>query len=118
MLDLAGEYPPNLPYGVQRRVEIARALSIRPKLLLIDEPAAGLNPKESDELSDLLISIRDSGCAVLLIEHDMGVVMRISDHVIVLDHGTRIADGTAAHNRADKAVIAAYLGEEDVEDVA
>ena len=89
----------------------------RPQLLCLDEPAAGLNPRESDELSALLIAIRDGGCAVLLIEHDMGVVMRISDHVIVLDHGVRISDGTAAEVRADKAVIAAYLGEEDPEDI-
>ena len=113
----ADEPAGSLPYGAQRRLEIARAMCTRPQLLCLDEPAAGLNPRESDELSALLIAIRDGGCAVLLIEHDMGVVMRISDHVIVLDHGVRISDGTAAEVRADKAVIAAYLGEEDPEDI-
>ena len=113
----ADEPAGSLPYGAQRRLEIARAMCTGPQLLCLDEPAAGLNPRESDELSALLISIRDGGCAVLLIEHDMGVVMRISDHVIVLDHGTRIADGTANEIKANKHVIAAYLGEEDPEEV-
>ena len=101
-----------LPYGDQRRLEIARAMCTGPVLLCLDEPAAGLNHTESGELAAMLLRIRDE-CAVLLIEHDMGVVMRISDHVVVLDHGRKISDGTAAAVRDDPAVIAAYLGEGD-----
>jgi len=102
-----------LPYGAQRRLEIARAMCTDPVLLCLDEPAAGLNPRESDELSELLTRIRASGCSILLIEHDMGVVMRISDHIVVLDHGKKISDGTPPEVRADPRVIAAYLGEGD-----
>jgi branched-chain amino acid transport system ATP-binding protein len=103
-----------LPYGAQRRLEIARAMMSEPTLLCLDEPAAGLNPRESAELNELLRSIRDEqGTSILLIEHDMSVVMEISDHVVVLDYGEKIADGPPDEIRNDARVIAAYLGIED-----
>lgn len=102
-----------LPYGAQRRLEIARAMCTRPRLFCLDEPAAGLNPRESAELAELLQGIKAEGqCAILLIEHDMSVVMGISDHIVVLDYGRVIAAGTPAEIRANPAVIRAYLGED------
>jgi branched-chain amino acid transport system ATP-binding protein len=107
-----------LPYGAQRRLEIARAMMTEPRLLCLDEPAAGLNPRESHELNDLLRSIRDDdGTSILLIEHDMSVVMEISDHVVVLDYGEKIADGPPDAIRNDAKVIAAYLGVADEEEL-
>ena len=104
----------NLPYGDQRRLEIARAMCTEPVLLCLDEPAAGLNPRESHELNMLLTYIRDRHkIGVLLIEHDMSVVMHISDHIVVLDYGRKISDGTPEQVRADPAVVRAYLGEDE-----
>jgi branched-chain amino acid transport system ATP-binding protein len=118
LTDRANWNAANLPYGQQRRLEIARAMCTGPKLLCLDEPAAGLNPRETADLGKLLCEIRDEfGIGVLLIEHDMGVVMGISDHIIVLDYGRKIADGTPDQIKQDPNVIKAYLGEGEEEEL-
>ncbi len=116
--DRADQDAGSLPYGAQRRLEIARAMCTRPALLCLDEPAAGLNPRESYELNTLLQGIRDElGIGILLIEHDMSVVMEISDHIIVLDYGSKISDGDPEFVRNDPAVIRAYLGADEDDEI-
>jgi branched-chain amino acid transport system ATP-binding protein len=107
------EYAKNLPYGAQRRLEIARAMATDPFILLLDEPAAGMNAQETQELDDLIIRIRDDeGISILLIEHDMKLVMSLSDRIYVVDYGKKIAEGSPEVIKNDPAVIKAYLGEE------
>jgi len=104
------ELAKNLPYGEQKKLEIARALATKPSLLLLDEPTAGMNPKETDEMIELIRKIRDDGISIILIEHDMKVVMNISDRIIVLDYGEKIAQGKPDEIKSNKRVIEAYLG--------
>jgi branched-chain amino acid transport system ATP-binding protein len=112
LVSYANQISSSLAYGLQRRLEIARALATKPRLLLLDEPAAGMNPQETIDMVGLISRIRDRGLAILLIEHHMKVVMSISDHILVLDHGVPISYGTPEKVRNDPQVIKAYLGEE------
>ncbi|BBH17248.1 ABC transporter ATP-binding protein [Nocardioides baekrokdamisoli] len=115
---LEDELAANLPYGDQRRLEIARAMATGPKLLCLDEPAAGFNPAEKQKLMQLIRKVRDDGYTVLVIEHDMRLVMGVCDRIVVLEFGKKIAEGTPAEIRDNPAVIAAYLGVEEDDDAS
>ena len=112
LADQVNEFAKNLSYGAQRRLEIARALATDPTILLLDEPAAGMNPRETQELDELICQIRDEGLSILLIEHDMKLVMSLSDHIFVMDYGKKIAEGAPDKIRQNPDVIKAYLGED------
>ncbi|MBN1648486.1 MAG: ABC transporter ATP-binding protein [Spirochaetales bacterium] len=113
LADLKNEEAGNLAFGKQRLVEFARALALEPRLMLLDEPAAGLNITETEQLSDLILKIRDSGITILLVEHDMSLVMNICEEILVLDRGRRLTEGTPQQIQANKDVISIYLGEDD-----
>jgi len=110
LMEKKDQYARNLPYGEQRKLEIARALASKPKLLLLDEPAAGMNPAETAELDDFIRSLKAKGITILLIEHDMKLVMSIADTISVIDYGVKIAEGTASEIQSNERVIEAYLG--------
>ena len=118
LADIAHEEATSLPYGIQRRVELARTLAAKPELLILDEPAAGLNDSESVELNKTILSIRDQGITVLLVEHDMNVVMNVTDHICVINFGRKIAEGGPEEIRNNQQVIEAYLGADDDDEEA